>query len=84
MNNPGESIDLPPLESGHMLSRGVNGYVIPHRLEAYATSFWRAPVTVHGSGSGPFFGRQTRPRRYTLAENMDLTPWNQAKSSTGP
>jgi len=40
-------------------------------------------VTVHGSGSGPFFGRDTRPRRYALAENMDLTPWNQAKSSTG-
>jgi len=36
----------------------------------------RRAVTVHGPGSGPFFGRQTRPRRYALAENMDLTPWN--------
>jgi|GEM_PF-4183797 len=35
-----------------------------------------ADVSVHGSGSGPFFGRSTRPRGYAPAENMDLTPWN--------
>jgi len=43
----------------------------------------RSAVTVHGPLSGPFFGRSTRPRGYALAENMDLTRWNQGKSFTG-
>jgi hypothetical protein len=47
-------------------------------------------VTVHGSGSGPYFGRKTRPRGHALAENMDLTPWesgmifHQAVNGYGP
>jgi len=44
----------------------------------YGTGFqpvW-SHVSVHGSGSGPFFGRLTRPRGYAPAENMGLTPWS--------
>jgi|GEM_PF-5909935 len=50
--------------------------------EDVANRHSRASEQQHrASGSGPFFGRSARPRGYALAENMDLTPWNEETSS---